>query len=185
MSTEKVTKVKNALGKVIHITTKEMFRSLFFPGYIIYEVLLDSQKPENIDSRLARLEQIKQDLKEAISAVDSLQSEAQQRKGEVEKLRAAIKKLEEDKNNVENILQVSEESFARLLSRANSKGRIRGWIDGLIVGFVSGVISSLVAGYIGNVLNPPTKTPSAPILDNQTSPSAPPKTNSKTPVNQK
>lgn len=48
----------------------------------------------------------------------------------------------------ETLLQVPEDSFARMLARANSKARIRGIVEGLTIGLVTGAISSLGVWYL-------------------------------------
>ena len=103
---------------------------------------------KNIDERLARLGEIESDLQGAIDAIENLQSEALERKSEVGQLQQTIQKLEEDKNTAEALLQVPEESFARVLARATAKSRMRGIIEGLIIGFVTGALSSLLIWYL-------------------------------------
>jgi hypothetical protein len=130
--------------------------------FISYEIPLnDIIDPQNIDTRISRLGDIKKELESAIDAVTSLQIEAQENKGEVENLRVRIRELEEDKSTAETVLKVPQESFARLVERANSKGRMRGWIEGLIIGLISGVISSLAVSALNEKINTPSQEPPA------------------------
>ena len=48
----------------------------------------------------------------------------------------------------ETLLQVPEESFSRMLARANSKARIRGIVEGLFIGLSTGAASSLAVWYV-------------------------------------
>jgi len=118
-------------------------------GHISYEVGVDELlNSKNIDERIARLGEIKRDLQGAIEAVEGLQTEALERKGEVEHLQQTVRKLEEDKSTAETLLKMPEESFARLISRASAKSRVRGIIEGLIIGFITGALSSLLVWYL-------------------------------------
>lgn len=101
-----------------------------------------------VDERLARLDQIRTDLGAAVDAVTELQREAQDNKKEAEALREAVTRLEQDKVTAETLLQVPEDSFARMLARANSKARVRGIVEGAVIGFTTGALSSLVVWYL-------------------------------------
>jgi DNA repair ATPase RecN len=103
---------------------------------------------KNIDQRISRLGEIKRDLQGAIEAVESLHTEALERKDEVDHLQQTVQKLEQDKSTVETALKLPEESFARLIARASAKSRIRGIIEGIIIGFFTGALSSLLIWYL-------------------------------------
>jgi tetrahydromethanopterin S-methyltransferase subunit A len=106
--------------------------------------VLDSK---DVDERIARLGEIKRELEGAIDAVTSLQKEANTRKQEVDNLSVAIDCLQQDKQAAEQILKIPKESVARIISEANSKGRIRGIIEGVILGLITGIISSALVWY--------------------------------------
>jgi hypothetical protein len=102
----------------------------------------------NLDTRIARLGEVKRDLQESIVAIEELQAEATTRKAELDTLSTAVKQLQEDRVTAETLLNVPQESFSRVLIRAVSKGRLRGIAEGSIVGFLSGVASSLLVWYL-------------------------------------
>jgi hypothetical protein len=101
-----------------------------------------------VDQRIAQLDLIRADLTAAVDAVAELQREAQDNKREAERFREAVEHLEQDKVTAETLLKVPEDSFTRLLIRANSKARIRGLLEGIIVGFATGVLSSYLVAYL-------------------------------------
>ncbi|MEM7064209.1 MAG: hypothetical protein AAF572_13725 [Cyanobacteria bacterium P01_B01_bin.77] len=131
--------IKSFFGKAqVRIKLPIPFISYEIP---LNEVVISSQ---TIDTRIARLSEIKNELESAIEAVESLQNEAQQNKEEVGKLQERIQELEEDKSTAENLLQLPQDSVIRLIDRATSKGKNKGRIEGLLIGIITGVISSLV-----------------------------------------
>lgn len=117
--------------------------------FMTYEVSLDDLlNSKSVDERIARLEEIKGDLHGAIDAVESLRTDAIERKNEVEELQKTIQDLQEDKSTTEALLKVPQESFSRVLNQATSKGRVRGIIEGSIIGFVTGTLSSFLVWYL-------------------------------------
>ena len=117
--------------------------------FLRYEIdLAQALDPKTVDERIARLDQIRNDLNAAVEAVVELQSEAQDNKKEAEELRKAVQQLEQDKITAEKLLQVPEESFSRMLARANAKARLRGLIEGSVIGFTTGALSSLFIWYL-------------------------------------
>ena len=117
--------------------------------FLRYEMdLAQALDPKTVDERIARLDQIRSDLSGAIDAVTELQREAQDNKKEAESLRESVKQLEQDKVTAETLLKLPEESFARMLARANSRARIRGMLEGTAIGFVTGALSSLLVWYL-------------------------------------
>jgi hypothetical protein len=124
--------------------------SLSIP-FIRYEIdLAQAIDPKTVDERIARLDQIRSDLNAAVEAVAELQREALDNKKEADVLRESVRQLEQDKVTVETLLQVPEESFSRMLARANAKARTRGIIEGSVIGFVTGALSSLLVWYLTN-----------------------------------
>jgi hypothetical protein len=117
--------------------------------FFSYEIALDDlATSETVNARIARFGDIKRDLEAAISAVQDLQYEANDRKLEADDLQALVAKLQEDKNAAESLLKIPEESFMRLVGGATSKGRIRGLMEGAFVGFITGVLSSLLVWHL-------------------------------------
>lgn len=117
--------------------------------FLRYEMdLAQALDQKTVDERIARLDQIRSDLNGAIDAVTELQREAQDNKKEAESLRQSVKQLEQDKFTAEALLSVPEESFARMLARANSRARIRGLLEGAAIGFVTGALSSWLVWYL-------------------------------------
>lgn len=117
--------------------------------FLRYELdLTQALDPATVDERITRLDQIKADLTAAVEAVAELQREAHDNKKEAESLRASVKQLEQDKVTAETLLQVPEESFSRMLARANAKARVRGILEGSFIGFMTGALSSLLVWYV-------------------------------------
>jgi len=121
-----MTKFIKSFRQKIGTNTKRLFSNAkvrirfglpFIDSEITFNDIFDSQ---SIDTRIAPLSDIKKELESAILAVDSLQSEAQQNKKEVNKLQERIRELKEDKSTAENLLKVPQESFIPLMERASS-----------------------------------------------------------------
>ena len=133
---------------VISSLKKNSKLSLSLP-FFRYELdLTQALDPTSVDERISRLDQIRNDLNGAIEAVIELQAEAQENKKEADNLRDAVQRLEQDKETVETLLKIPEESFSRMLTRANSKARIRGIIEGTLIGFTTGALSSWFIWYL-------------------------------------
>lgn len=119
--------------------------------FVSYEISFgDFLKGSDVDSRIARLGEIKTDLQASIVAIDALQAEARSRKHEVERLSTTVAKLQEDRATAETLLRVPQESFTRVLTAAAAKGRARGLVEGTIVGFLTGGTSSYLVWYLTN-----------------------------------
>jgi hypothetical protein len=117
--------------------------------FLSYEMdFAQALDPRTVDERIARLDQIRSELSGAIDAVTELQREAQDNKKEAESLRESDKQLEQDKVTAETFLSLPEESFARMLARANSRTRIQGILEGSVIGFVTGALSSWLVWYL-------------------------------------
>ena len=139
-------KITNAI-KAMKQSARFRISLPFFSYEMNLKELVDST---NIDDRIAKLGEIKADLEAAVIAVDSLKSEAEDRKAETNNLRETIEQLNEERNTAEALLKLPEESFARLLTKANSKGHLRGIIEGSLIGFSTGTISSIIVWYFTN-----------------------------------
>lgn len=103
---------------------------------------------QTIDQRLQRLGSIKADLQASISAVEELEHEAFKKKREVDELEEAVQRLNEDKTTTDNLLRLPEETLARVLARATSKGHWRGIVEGVFFGFLTGAASSFLVWYL-------------------------------------
>jgi chromosome segregation ATPase len=116
--------------------------------FFAYEVKLDDVlNPANAESRIAKLDAIKQDLEAAVVAVGELRTEAEARKAEADTLRSTVAQLENERKTAEEMLKLPEEALTGLLSRAGSRGRTRGIIEGLLIGLLTGGISSYAVWY--------------------------------------
>ncbi len=104
-------------------------------------------RSSDVDERIERLSEVKRDLEAAVEAVSVLQAEAVSKKAEVETLRSAAKQAAEDRETAEKLLTVPEESLARVIAKANSRGRVRGILEGALVGFLTGAGSSYLVWY--------------------------------------
>jgi hypothetical protein len=134
--------------KVIDILRKSSKLSVSLP-FLRYEMdLSQALDNRNVDERIARLDQIRTDLGAAVEAGSELQREAQDNKQEAHLLREAVAGLEQDKVTAETLLKVPEDSFARMLARANSKARIRGLVEGALIGFFTGALSSYLIWFL-------------------------------------
>ncbi len=134
--------------QIIEVIKKSSKISLSLP-FLRYEMdLSQGLDTRTVDERLARLDRIRADLGAAVDAVAELQREAQDNKKEAEVLREAVTRLEQDKMTAEALLQVPEDSFIRMMARANSKARIRGIVEGSVIGFTTGALSSLAVWYV-------------------------------------
>lgn len=117
--------------------------------FFSYEVTVDDVlNSKDVDDRIKRLSTIRSDLEETIQAVAELQSEALRNKKEADELKTTVEQLKEDKITTEAILQVPEDSFVRVLSKASSRGRLRGIFEGIAIGLVTGAISSYFIWYL-------------------------------------
>ncbi len=119
--------------------------------FLTYEMRIDGLLSEkSVEDRIARLAEIQDELEGAVTAVSDLKDEAIRTKDEANSLRSRIDELEKDKSAAEKMLEVPEESFSRLLSRANSKARLRGIVEGSCIGFLTGCDSSMFVWYVTN-----------------------------------
>lgn len=119
------TKVKHVISAIV--------KNLTFRVAGVSISLADLQGKGSVDERIARLGKIKADLEAAIAAVGELQTDASTSKTQVDELRKDIASLEQDKATAEHLLNVPEESYARLHDRATRRGQRRG----IIIGFIS------------------------------------------------
>ena len=117
--------------------------------FFSYEVTLDDVLTnKDVDERIKRLSQIKQDLQDTVGAVEQLQAEALHNKVEADKLRETVEQLKQDKAITESLMKIPEDSLARVVAKAGSKGRIRGLVEGIIIGLITGSLSSYFVWFI-------------------------------------
>ncbi len=134
------------MSKLLKSRGKAVFH--FGGPFFSYEVQLDGLlDSKTVDERITRLAEVRRDLEAAVDAVTSLQQEAHTRKTEVEKLQDTVTQLQEDKQSAEKLLALPQESVARVIGKASSKGRVRGLIEGIVIGLVTGIISSAIVRY--------------------------------------
>lgn len=136
------------IQQLVNILRKSSRLSFSLPFFRYEMDLGQALDPRTVDERIARLDQIRTDLSGAIDAVTELQREAQDNKKEADHLREAVDRLEQDKITAETLLKVPEDSFARMLARANSRARVRGLVEGALIGFMTGALSSLLVWYL-------------------------------------
>ena len=122
------------------------FNFLGIKGEITEESIVDFA--EDVDTRIKKLSQVRDDLQAAVVAVDSLRVEATQRHDEVQSLREAVTQLRQDHVTTQSLLELPKESFARVLSDASARGQLRGRIEGTIIGLLTGGVSSYIVWYL-------------------------------------
>lgn len=87
--------------------------------FISYEIEAeDLLSKANIDTRIARLSEVKSDLQESIVAIEEVQAEAATRKSEFDTLSTMVKQLQEDRATAETLLKVPQDR-----SRQSLRGR--------------------------------------------------------------
>ncbi len=137
---------KHRLGRLKGALRKTRLR-ISLP-FFAYEVTLDDfLNSGNVETRIARLDSIKQDLEAAVGAVADLRVEAEARKVEADALKSTVTQLQNERRTAEEMLKLPEEALSGLLSRAGSRGRARGIIEGLLIGLLTGSISSYAVWY--------------------------------------
>jgi len=152
-----------AIGKLSKHLKKARLRVAL--PFVSYEVTLDDiLDSKDVDERIKRLSTIKSDLADTVAAVEQLQADALQSKHEADNLKKVVEQLERDKSTAEEMLKLPEESFARLVSKASSKGRLKGIVEGALIGFVTGVLSSGLVWFLTKpevIIDPPSIESSA------------------------
>ena len=139
------------MGALKQFLKKTQFRVGALGFY--YEISPDDfLNHESVDERISKLEKVRSDLMDAVNAVESLQEEAASNKKELEKVSEQLEKLKEDKKTTENLLELPQQSFARVIDKAS---RAAQW-KGILVGFIFGILASLIATWIWN--NTPLST---------------------------
>jgi hypothetical protein len=105
---------------------------------------------KTVDARIEKIDTARQNLAEAIDAIDELKSIAEENKRDLEFLTEQIQRAEENKLTVSEELQTLK-GLAALDSRAVRKAlmptRVSIWTE-RVIAFGAGVVSSIVASYI-------------------------------------
>lgn len=114
---------------------------------------LDLSAPQARDERIAKIDEARTNLQDALSALDDLKLEAEKNKTELEE---ALKRLEETKaghaaeaRQLKHIRAIAEADITafRRLAGVPVQGRER------LIGFLGGVVASLIAALIWNGVN--------------------------------
>jgi ABC-type transporter Mla subunit MlaD len=106
---------------------------------------------EEIDARIAMLDQARDNLAAAIMAVNELKSTAEENKKDVAEALQTLSSIEEDKTNLESkveaIRQIAQADVTtfRMLARVPSDKDI---LRERIIGFIMGVIASITAAFL-------------------------------------
>jgi hypothetical protein len=114
----------------------------------LIDVTNEYMSAKEVDAHIAKLPSLKRDLEKVIFAINTLAYDAGVKKRNHDALKQALSNLESDKKSLEALLSVPEASFARVLSRASRKNRIRGIIEGALIGFLTGTVSSALVWYL-------------------------------------
>jgi hypothetical protein len=139
--------VSNVFSRVLNDyieVINALLRALFKP----YGIDLRIGSSGSIDERLAKIDQAKSNLSEALVAIDDLKLAAQQNKRETEDALLRMEKLKEDKIDLEMHVQTlrqladtDTEAFRRIAGILSPQ-QIR---RERILGFTSGVLASILA----------------------------------------
>ena len=101
-----------------------------------------------LNARIFQLGDIREKLIEAADAIQQIQSEAEQKKYDLEELRIQYETKKNDNVEVEKLLQVNQDSFARLLIATNKRTEKRTIIIGIIIGFITGFGSGFLVWFL-------------------------------------
>lgn len=113
-------------------------------------ISLDPSTKKPIDARIAKIDEAKANLQEALTALGELSADAERNKAELtraleglQEARAAHASEAEQLNQIKNIAQSDVEAFRRIAGIAPMRERI--------IGFVAGVFASLFAAAIWQI----------------------------------
>lgn len=112
------------------------------------DVQTEYMSAKEVADRIAKLPSLKRDLEAVVFAVNTLAYDAGVKKNQHDALKRALSELEADKKSLETLLSVPEASFARVLTLASRKSRLRGLLEGTVVGFLTGILSSSLVWYL-------------------------------------
>jgi hypothetical protein len=78
----------------------------------------------------------------AADAIQLISEESKQKKIELDELRLRLAEINKDKETIEKVLQIDQDSFSRLLISTNKKTEKRSILIGIVIGFLTGTVSS-------------------------------------------
>lgn len=111
---------------------------LFFPIFPFFE------RHKTIDERLNKLSKIREDLRDAITAIEDLQKDAASAKKEYDMMSQKLDKLKRDKETIDGLLGLPKEAIVDILTEASIKGQRVNWFVGFGIGIITGIISSFI-----------------------------------------
>jgi DNA repair exonuclease SbcCD ATPase subunit len=130
-----------------YFTLAEQVVRQFYPSFEL-AIELTGRDRLTIDERIAKIDSARENLNDAIAAIDELRREADGNKAELEKALAQIATLEETRKRTEadiavldHVAKTDTEAFRRLVG-VPTKTEVN---RDRIFGFVSGVVASVVA----------------------------------------
>lgn len=147
--------VASALGRAALSLLRDLGVPTKIGNYNLLDIYADSGK--TIDARLQKIDSARQNLAEALQAIDELADTAAQQKREMEDLSRIVEATAVQKGMVENELatlrslaRLDATSVRKVLEVPNFWQR---WMERLI-GFAFGVVASILASYIFGWLTP-------------------------------
>ena len=113
-------------------------------------VIGEAMRPP-IDQRLAKIEEAKQNLAEALAAIEDLQTEAQKNSRALDQLTAKLDKAEQRKTVIQKDIDTLRE-LSKLDAESVRKGlgiptRLQVWFE-RVLSFLIGVAASIVASWV-------------------------------------
>jgi hypothetical protein len=99
---------------------------------------------EEIEARINQLDDVKKSLIMAADAIQLISEESKQKKIELDELRSRLAEINRDKETIEKVLQIDQDSFSRLLISTNKKTEKRSILIGIVIGFLTGTLSSFL-----------------------------------------
>ncbi|MCH8171846.1 MAG: hypothetical protein IIA70_00845 [Proteobacteria bacterium] len=151
-----LTKTLEILTKILQAYFDFIFRTLNLRLVVStksgkFGFTIDPLKERTIDERIANIEIAKENLLEALSAMDDMQKTAENQKKELERINSLLEKIQKQKRSakkelieIKKITGVDVETF-RKIAKIPSKKDI--WGERM-VGFISGIVASAIVGVI-------------------------------------
>ena len=126
------------------------YRIRYDKGAVSIE-LKASSDPKNVELRLAKIESARENLAEALAAMDDLKSAAEENKRDLDRLNEAITSAQAEKEgltaqlNTMKQLATLDSEFVRQVLRV--PGAVEMWRE-RIYGFGSGIAGSIISSYV-------------------------------------
>lgn len=105
----------------------------------------------DIDKNISRLDIARENLQEALSAIDELKSTAERHKHDAREFQKKVEMARTESIAVDQIRQINRDELTRLLQLETRSSRL----IGASIGFVFGIISSLIASFIYATISQP------------------------------